>query len=83
MSWSVTLIGNPGKITQALQKQSEAITGKSKEEFDAALPHLTGLLAQNYNKHQEPVLRLTANGHGHDGYCNCSVTIENLNGSLV
>lgn len=83
MSWSANYIGNPLNIVEALKKQSESISGKSKEELDAALPHIADLLKQNYNKNAEPVLRLSASGHGHDGYNTCSVNIENLGGLLV
>lgn len=83
MSWSVTYIGTPAKITEALEKHSSTITGKSKEEFDAALPHFTGILAQNYNNISDPVLRITASGHGHEGYNTLYVNVEYLNGTLV
>lgn len=78
MSWSVNLIGTPTKITAALKKQSETLTGQSKEEFDAALPHMLGLLAQNYAGTYEPAMRITASGHGYTGYNTCLVNIENL-----
>lgn len=83
MSWSANYIGTPENIAQALKKQSDSISGKSKEELDAALPHIAELLKQNYNKTAHPVLRLSASGHGHDGYNTCSVNIENLGGILV
>lgn len=84
MSWSVTFIGTPEKITEALGKYSTTVlSGKSKEEFDAALPHFAGILAQNYSKPQDPVMRLTASGHGHDGYNSCNVNIEYVNGVLL
>lgn len=83
MSWSAIYIGTPNKISQKLQEQSASLSGKSKEEFDAALPNLTGLLAQNYNQTAEPIIRMSANGHGHDGYCVCQVSIESLHGVLV
>jgi hypothetical protein len=88
MSWSVNFIGTPEKIASALQKQSESLSGQSKEEFDEVLPHMVGLVKQNYNKTSEPVLKISASGHrfsghGHDTYCNCTVHIENLGGVLV
>lgn len=84
MSWSVTFIGNPQKIVQALKDNSEKLSGVSKDEFDAALPHLIGLVEQNYNTYQEPVIHLTANGHGQqDKYCNCLVSIQLLGGIIV
>lgn len=83
MSWSVIFIGTPDKIAQALQKYSDTTAGKSKEEFDAALPSFLGLLAQNYNKEQEPTLKFSASGHGHDAYNTCLVSMEYLYGVLV
>lgn len=81
-------IGNPENIVKALENQSSQLSGASKEEYDAALPHLTGLVKQNFNKNAEPVLKISANGHGYFNngepqYNNCQVTIENLGGMLV
>jgi hypothetical protein len=88
MSWSIIFIGTPDNISKALAKHSEQLTGKSKEEFDIALPHLAGLVGQNFNKTSEPVLKLMANGHAYDSngvpeYSNCQVVIENLGAALV
>lgn len=84
MSWNVSFIGTPAKITEALEEYStRVLSGTSKEEFEAALPHFKALLAQNYSKVGNLTLRLTASGHGHDGYNNCYVNIEYLNGTLV
>lgn len=83
MSWSVTLIGNPDNIAKALEKESEILSGNSKVEFDAALPHLLGLVKENFNTVQPPVLKIVASGHGYDNYRNCLVHIEHLTGKLV
>jgi hypothetical protein len=88
MSWSVTFIGHPENIVKALQQKSEELDGYSKAEYDLALPHLIGLVKQNFNKIIEPVIKITASGHGYGTdfepqYNTCQVSIENLNGSLV
>lgn len=86
MSWSVTFIGKPENVSKALNAQSEQLMGFSKEEFDAALPHLDGLVKQNFNSNADngPVIKLVASGHGQKdsyGYCVCS--IESLGGVIV
>lgn len=48
MSWSVDYTGTPEAVTEALNKYGANLTGHSKEEYDAALPHLIGLVKQNY-----------------------------------
>lgn len=83
MSWSINFIGNPEKLVSALEEYSTKIDGKSKEEYDAALPHMVGLVKQNYNKAYPPVLRINASGHGYTDYNNCMVEIKNLGGQLV
>ncbi len=83
MSWSLTYIGNPDKIVAALEANSAKLEGKSKEEYDEALPHLVALVKQNHNKAHEPALKLTANGHAYDGHSQCAVNLENLGGTLV
>jgi hypothetical protein len=64
MSWSITVIGTPEKISAAIEQESEKLSGQCKTEFDAAKPHLHGLLAQNYSEanYAQPTLRLSANG---------------------
>jgi hypothetical protein len=62
MSWSVSFIGKPEKVIEALQKQSETLTGESKKEYDSALPHLIGLVNENFGT-SYPV-KLAASGHG-------------------
>lgn len=83
MSWSVTLIGKTENIVAALKAHSEAMAGLSKVEFDAALPHLCGLVEQNFNTDGSPVMQLQASGHGHDNYRQCTVTLSFLGGQLV
>jgi hypothetical protein len=88
MSWSAYFIGNPDKIVKALEDQSATLTGPSKTEYDAALPHLIGLVQQNMNKTQPPVLKLAASGHGYfvndePQYTTCNASIEVIGGVLV
>lgn len=83
MSWSVSFIGTPEKITQALNKESSRLTGHSKEEFDKALPPIFGLLKLNTSE-PETALRICLSGHSYGPvYSNCFVVIEPLNGVIV
>lgn len=92
MSWNITFIGYPDKIQEALKNHSETLSGDSKKEFDAALPHLSELVGKNYNKGEgmvSPVLKLNAYGHAYDstdgtiGHGNLGVALAPLDGSLV
>lgn len=86
MSWSVTFIGKPDNVSKALHAQSELLSGYSKEQYDAALPHLDGLVCQNFNADEKypPVIKLVASGHGSKGtYGYCVSSIETLGGMLV
>ena len=83
MSWSVNYIGSPENIVKALEANSEVLSGKSKEEYDDALPHIKALVSQNHSTSYPVTLKISANGHGYDGYNNCSVTIENSGTILV
>ena len=61
MSWSLSIIGKPEKVAEELDRQSAIFTGQSKEEFDAALPHLKVLVLQNVGDNL--IVQLSANGH--------------------
>lgn len=68
MSWSITFIGKPAAIAAALEAESGKLNGQSKLEFDEAMPHLIGLVQQNFARAEgyvEPVLRLEASGSGY------------------
>jgi hypothetical protein len=65
MSWSIQFIGKPEKVIEALQKQSETMNGESKVEYDSALPHLVGLVKENFG--YDYLVNLTASGHGQSG----------------
>ena len=67
MSWSVRLVGTPERLCAALEAEAAKQSGQSKLEFEAALPALKALVAQNFNNRPEGkpvVLRLVASGHG-------------------
>lgn len=86
MSWSVTFIGKPENVSKALKEHSLKIDGFSKEEYDAALPHLDALVTQNFNANVEypPLVKIVASGHGQkDSYGYCVSSIETLSGVLV
>ena len=83
MSWSFNVAGTPEGIIKAMDGESLRLTGESRIEFDAAKPHLIGLLRLNVAA-PTPAIRLTASGHAYkqsDGtvsYSNCSVRIEGI-----
>lgn len=68
MSWSFSAIGKPANVAAALKKHGEALTGQCKLEFDAALPHLVGLVEQNFSAdgsgYGEPIIDIEASGSG-------------------
>lgn len=68
MSWSVSLIGKPALVAQALDEHSGQLSGQSKIEFEAALPHLKALVLDNFAAPDsgcvEPLVKLDANGSG-------------------
>lgn len=83
MSWSIRFIGTTTKVVEALKANSEKLTGTSKQEYENALPHLIGLVEQNFDDAREAVVDISANGHGYavDGtlkQSNCGVKIERL-----
>lgn len=84
MSWSISLIGKPMNIITALGKHSKELENPSKEEFDSALPHLIGLINQNYGT-TVPNLKLQANGHGNlvNNFRSCTVSIESFYVEMV
>ena len=62
MSWSISFIGTPEKVVEALTAQSAQLSGESKKEYDSALPHLVGLVNENFGT-LYPV-KIMASGHG-------------------
>jgi len=68
MSWSIVFTGTPDEIVAALDDHSNKITGQSKVEYDAAKPHMSALVAENFaaegSGYNPPTLILEASGHG-------------------
>jgi len=85
MSWSIQLIGKTENLIKALEEKSKSLegAGPSKVDFDAALPHLIGLVKQNYAQDGDPALMIEANGHGHDNYRQCTVSIKHAPAVVV
>lgn len=90
MSWSVNLIGQPQNIIAALKEIGEKMTdANSKQEFEAALPHMEGILEQNFNTNYPVAIQFVAHGHGTKDSEGkfisraLSVKTENLPGTLV
>lgn len=83
MSWNAYYIGTPDKIVEALTKQSQSLTSNSKIEFDAALPHIIGLIQQNKGKDKPPMLEISANGSAWDGQSSCTVSIKNMGSNVL
>lgn len=87
MSWSVSLLGTPTAVAAALDAQSGSLSGASKDEFDAALPHLKALVLQNYlsdsapGGYTAPLIDLDASGsgssaQGKDFQRSCTVSVK-------
>jgi hypothetical protein len=85
MSWSIQFIGKPEKVVEALQKQSETMNGDSKVEYDAALPHLVGIVKENFGF--DTLLKIVASGHGYSTgdkpNRTLTVNIESIYGVIV
>lgn len=90
MSWNVNMTGRPEKIVEALRAEAEKMGSpgsQSREEYEAALPHLVGLVEQNIagvpsNPEYPKMISINASGHGSKGKDgvwtdrNCSVSIS-------
>lgn len=88
MSWSITYVGKAENIVKALNDYSGKVAGQTKLEFDDALPHLVGILNQNFSEGGAELLSLTASGSGWaaDGKQvsrNLQVKLERLYGVVV
>jgi len=67
MSWNISVIGKPKAVIAHLDTFGDGLSGQTKIEFDAAKPHLAGLVGQNFSEKDEaalPLIHLTAAGHG-------------------
>lgn len=84
MSFSVSFIGKPDAIKNALAKESDRLTGQSKEEFDAVKPAIETIVDQNVTGvGDQAVLHVEANGHANftDGvkqYGSCQVKVSRI-----
>lgn len=86
MSWSISLIGKPENVVRALEEQSTKLTGQSKIEFDAALPHFVGLVKENFAENP-PIVNFSASGHGMENgvhsYRQCKCNIDLIYATFV
>lgn len=86
MSWSFQAIGTALAVLAAIDAYASQLTGRSKQEFEAAAPHLKGLVAQNTETSPaKAAVKITASGHGYwlDDVCKsntCAVSIERVHG---
>lgn len=62
MSWSVTFIGKSDKVVEALQKNLEKLHSPTKEEYEAALPHMVELVSQNFENGNPIDMKIEAGG---------------------
>jgi hypothetical protein len=90
MSWSVQYFGEAAKVALALATANEGLTGPSKDEWEAAKPHLIALVAANFAEESRnaPVLKLSASGSGSSVggkpvSGSCSVSLEAIWTNLV
>jgi hypothetical protein len=70
MSWNVDKTGTVKEVVAELNETSTRLSGQSKVEFDAALPHLIAATEQNFAKDQngdavDVRIHLSAYGHGY------------------
>lgn len=75
MSWSIDFIGSPENVSKVLEEHSTKISGQSKVEYDAVLPHIKALVEQNVNNNYPFAIKVNGNGHG-DTTGNNSVNIS-------
>ena len=62
MSWSVSFIGKPENVAIALEEEKEKMDEQTRKEYEGALPHMVGLVKQNFSN--IPVVKIEASGHG-------------------
>lgn len=62
MSWSFYAIGNAADFAAELDRQCGLCTGDSREEFEAAKPHLAALIALNTAGDLPAIVKIEANG---------------------
>lgn len=87
MSWSISFMGAPAKVVEALEAHSEKLNGQSKVEYDSAVPHMVGLVKEIFGE-EGAIVKVAASGHGSavDGEQKnrtISATVERIYGILV
>ncbi|HLO59039.1 MAG TPA: hypothetical protein VK172_14820 [Lentimicrobium sp.] len=87
MSWSILFIGKPENVAKALEDEKDKMSGPSKEEYVDALPHLVGLVKQNFSTNHQSPIKISASGWGISSndvsQRTLSVSIEAVPGTLV
>ena len=87
MSWSINLIGTPEKIVEALEAESERMTGPNKVEFDSVKDGIICIVKANHNSKEQPALSVSAHGSAYqtqtDSYSSCAIEIKNLGKILI
>lgn len=88
MSWSVSYIGKPEKIVEALNQHTSSLSGQSLEEYQDALPYLIGIVQQNLNTDYDLILNFSAGGSGYraDGvykHKSCTIKLEQMYGKIL
>ena len=63
MSWSISFIGTPEKVAEAVTEYVEKLSGQSGIEYADALPNIVGLVKQNFGN-KDQLIKLNASGHG-------------------
>lgn len=61
MSWSFAAVGKPDAIMRAIDKCVSTYSNESREEFDAAAPHLKALVCENMG--EGVIVNVSASGH--------------------
>jgi hypothetical protein len=86
MSWSISFIGKPEKVVEALEAHSNKLSDYSKVEYDKVLPSIVNIIQQNFGF--DYLVKVDASGHGHisDGVpqnSQCKVNVDLMYGVLV
>jgi len=84
MSWSISMIGTPAGVVDGLKRNSDLLCGQSREEYDAAKPHLIGLVEQVVG--QKVKLNACGSAAFHDGvkkHGSCSVSLDAFYGDFL
>lgn len=69
MSWSVRVIGSPAACAAELRTDAQRLRGSARRQYEDALPHLVGLVEQNFAEaefagHASAELIVEAEGSG-------------------